>query len=95
GVPVLLSIESGLAEYLLDAVSKSIIANDMAEKCLANVLYQSSDDISDDWVARMSSSLSDRQASFARAQTLRAALKPVMTWGNAARDLLNAIENSL
>ena len=79
----------------VDAVASSIISEQMARGILADVLSPSQNTITDDWVSRITATLSNRQASFERAETLRAALQPVMTWSNAATELLTAISDQI
>lgn len=86
GVPVIVSVESGLAEYLLSAGEHGRIDPSIAELCVAQVLGDNAQVVAD-WVERISHIFADRHAAFQRARELRAALVPVLTWEAAARDL--------
>jgi hypothetical protein len=85
GVPILVSSESGLAELLLEQDIVAAIGRTVADSCVADVDGDSGS-IAGDWTKRLQKIFSDAQA-FAQSERLRAALRPILTWENAAQQL--------
>lgn len=83
GVPVVISMESGLAEYLSRAVANGDLDTATFQACVADVVGNPQT-IMEDWAAKVGSVLMDRPAAFRRAATLRAALKSKLSWRAAA-----------
>jgi glycosyltransferase involved in cell wall biosynthesis len=84
GIPVLVSDQSGLAETL------NALVPEHARKCVVHV----SADIETDataWERKIDFVLSDKPAAFARANELRLALAPHLSWQKAVRSLVEAI----
>lgn len=86
GVPVVISAESGLAEYLRSPKLNEGLDPKLVEPCVAGVV-RSPEDIEDEWVEKVGAALFDRSAAFARAAALRDALRLRLTWERAARKL--------
>ncbi|WP_176439087.1 glycosyltransferase [Puniceibacterium sediminis] len=86
GVPVIISAESGLAEYLRDPALNQGLDPDLFEASIASVTLG---DVANrnEWAAKVDSALSDHATAFARAAKLRAELKLRLTWDKAARGL--------
>lgn len=88
GVPVIVSAESGLAEYLRDPTLNQGLDLDLVEPCVAPVA-QADGANCDAWAAKVDAALFDHAAAFIRAAELRSALQTLLTWENAARKLSN------
>jgi glycosyltransferase involved in cell wall biosynthesis len=87
GIPIVITSESGLGEFLLKLPTVNVIA----QKCVADVIGES-DAIMKDWAGRIAGIFSEPNAAFEDAQKLRTALLPILTWERAARSLSNEIE---
>ncbi len=85
-VPVIISAESGLAEYLCCPALNRGLDPDLYVPSIALVAL--ADDANREaWTAKVDAGLSDHEATFARASKLRAELKLPLTWEKAARGL--------
>lgn len=91
GAPVLITEESGLADWLIHLERHNRIDAGFAEACIARVVIAEGAPI-DHWVEKLSALLCDRDRAFARAEKLRAALKAEFTWANAASAFVAAFE---
>lgn len=88
GIPALISDESGLAEYLAQAVQDGVIEATVAR----GMLLPGRDETAEShWAPRIIALLSDREAAFRQAAELRAALRPILSWNKAARQLSDEI----
>ena len=84
GIPVLVSDQSGLAEAL------NTLVPEHAMKCVVHV----SADLETDavaWERKIDFVLSDKPAAFARANDLRNALAPRLSWQKAVHSLIEAV----
>lgn len=88
GVPVIISAESGLAEYLRDPDLNEGLDLQLVEPCVAPVA-QADGTNCDAWAAKVDAALFDHEAAFTRAAKLRSALRTQLAWDNAARKLSN------
>ena len=84
GIPVLLSDQSGLAETL------NTLVPEHAKKCVVHVTADVETDASA-WERKIDFVLSDKPAAFARANELRTALAPHLSWQKAVRSLIEAV----
>ncbi len=94
GVPVLVSYESGLAEYILTAGANGDIDRAISDGCVANVVGENGS-IADEWADKINRLLSDRPKAFERARALRMALAPLLSWSRAAEGFSKAVCNVL
>jgi len=90
GIPILVSAESGLAELLLESDVANAIGQPIADLCVVDVDGES-DLIIGTWADRLRTILSE-PSSFLRANQLRSALRPILTWEKAAALLTADIE---
>jgi glycosyltransferase involved in cell wall biosynthesis len=90
GIPVLISDESGLAEYINAAVSENIITRDAAFAIILPALEETA---GTKWAPRIVSLLQNRDEAFENAAALRDKLRPILSWEKAARKLSAAIQN--
>ena len=84
GIPVLISDQSGLADALHTLVP------DHAKKCVVHVSADLETDATA-WERKIDFVLSDKSAAFVRANELRNALAPHLSWQKAVRGLVEAI----
>ncbi len=94
GVPVMLSLESGLAEYLSRAVATRQIDEALIDGCILGVVGPSPA-VTSEWAGRVGTVLLDRPAAFQRARALRDALRPMMSWPAAAASFSTAVQDML
>jgi glycosyltransferase involved in cell wall biosynthesis len=86
GVPVIISAESGLAEYLRDPALNQGLDPNLIDASIAPVTLSDMENRKE-WAKKVDSALSDHIAAFARAAKLRAELRLRLTWEKAARSL--------
>lgn len=84
GIPVLVSDQSGLAETL------NTLVPEHAKKCVVHVIADLETDATA-WERKIDFVLSDKAAAFARANELRLALAPHLSWQKSVRSLIEAI----
>jgi hypothetical protein len=85
---VLISDESGLAEYLAQAAEDGVIETQTAN----NMLLPARDEAAKThWAPRIIELLGNREEAFRQAETLRSALRPILSWDKAARELSEAM----
>jgi glycosyltransferase involved in cell wall biosynthesis len=89
GVPILVTSECGMADLLLDRDIACSIGQSAAELCVADVLGSNAVDA---WASRLRAIFSDLPSAFSEADRIRAALRSILTWENAARGFSNSIE---
>lgn len=89
-VPVVVSIESGLAEYLLRAADQGDIDSEVIGSCIADVVGDATK-VTENWAEKVSAILLDRPAAFQRARSLRLALMPKLTWQAAAETFTQSV----
>jgi glycosyltransferase involved in cell wall biosynthesis len=92
GIPIVISAESGIAEFLLSKVVPSIDA--IVQKCVVDVIGED-EKVAEAWAGRIAEIFLDQESAFTEAATLRSALQPVLTWERAARRLSTEIEGLL
>jgi len=83
GIPVLVSDQSGLAETL------NTLVPEHAKKCVVHVSANLETDATV-WERKIDFVLSDKAAAFARANELRLALAPHLSWQKAVRSVIEA-----
>jgi glycosyltransferase involved in cell wall biosynthesis len=86
GVPVVISRESGLAQYLEDPTLNENLPPDLVQPCIAPVA-QDDETNRAEWKEKVDAALIDLDTAFKRASALRDALKTRLTWDSAARKL--------
>ena len=91
GVPVVLSFKSGLAEYLLKAINDGIVEPGVRDACIARVIGDDPALIVLEWAEKVTKAILHREEAFRRAETLRTALRPILTWRRAAEDFTEAV----
>ena len=84
GIPVLVSDQSGLAETLCALVPKEV------KRCIVHVSADLETDAAA-WEREIDFVLSDKPAAFARANDLRNALAPHLSWEKSVRILIKAV----
>lgn len=89
GIPIAVTAESGLGEYLL--TTKIAAVDAIAQKCVLDVIGEA-DDIAKKWSERIAYIFNNPEAAFEEAANLKRALMPVLTWELAARGLSIEIE---
>jgi len=94
GVPVIISLESGLAEYLARAVGRREIPPELVDGCILDVVGDPGA-VRSKWAEQVGIVLRDRDAAFRRARALRDALTPVLNWRAAAEAFSAAVVNML
>lgn len=96
GRPILISQESGLAEWLMRLARAGDIEQSFVETCVADVTAEATR--TQLWVDRTSSLLNDQVAAFDRAKRIRDTLKATYTWQRAAvafvEDLLRVVDSA-
>jgi glycosyltransferase involved in cell wall biosynthesis len=88
GVPVVVSFESGLADYLLRSVAEGFLGEEVVEACLAET--HGPGEIGEIWAQKVELARSDPIAAFQRAERMRTALASRLTWPSAARAFVEA-----
>lgn len=86
GVPVVLSRESGLAQYLEDPKLNNGLSSELIAPCLADVVLEDAANHLE-WQQKIEAILKDLAGAFDRAAKIRTALKTRLTWDKAARKL--------
>jgi glycosyltransferase involved in cell wall biosynthesis len=89
GIPIAVTAESGLGEYLL--TTKIAAVDAIAQKCVLDVIGEAND-INKKWAERIAYIFNNTEAAFEEAANLKNALMPVLTWELAARGLSIEIE---
>lgn len=94
GIPMLISVESGVAELLYSPDIFSSLGANVVNACIADV---DGDEvlIRDGWVKRLSEILTKPSESFARAAIIREKLSDILTWERAARRLSEDFQREL
>ena len=92
-VPVIVTFESGLAELLQTLIEKGKLDREIEEACIAPT--QSDPSVVEVWSEKIGRVLADPEAAFARAERMRAALIPHLTWSAAATALTSALRQVL
>jgi glycosyltransferase involved in cell wall biosynthesis len=90
GVPVIISLESGLAEYLARAVQRGEVPQELVDGCILAVVGDPGT-VRSKWAEQVGAVLRDRDAAFQRARALRDALTPVLNWRAAAEAFSAAV----
>ncbi len=88
GVPVVVSFESGLADYMLRAVDEGILEESVSDACLAETHAQG--EIGAVWAEKVELVLANPTAAFERAERMRTALASRLTWPAAAHAFVEA-----
>ena len=86
GIPVIVSRESGLAEFLFAAVTDGTLTEALIADCVAQVASTSEINTTD-WRTKVEVALTDREGALRRAGQIRDALKAKYRWETAARSL--------
>ncbi len=86
GIPVIVSAESGLAEFLRAEVTSGLLDHALVETCIAPVASTPERNAAD-WQKKVEDVLSNRASAFERAERLRKALAITHRWEAAARRL--------
>lgn len=86
GIPVIVSAESGLAEFLREEVSGGALADTLIAPCVA-IVASTAERNAADWQEKVEAALIDRPTAFQRAEHIRNALKNRYRWETAARSL--------
>jgi len=94
GTPVLITEESGLADWLIRLEKIEKIDRGFADACIARVVFAEGTPI-EHWAEKLSALLEDRNRSFDRANALRNLLKEEFTWANAAARFAEAFDEIL
>ncbi|MDB5439017.1 MAG: hypothetical protein JWM33_1444, partial [Caulobacteraceae bacterium] len=94
GLPVLITMQSGLAIWLVELEAAGDIAAGFADACIASP-YAPDSSVETVWTDKAVALLSDRQAAFARAEALRKALAAGYTWARAAEAFVASVISAL
>jgi hypothetical protein len=94
GVPIIVSFDSGLAEYIQRASADGDIDPAIVGACVANVFGEDRQ-VVDEWSSKINGILSNREQAFQQAQALRIALTPLLSWSNAADAFIKAVNDIL
>lgn len=89
GIPIVITSESGLGEFLLNKELPTIDA--IAARCVADVIGPV-DEITSNWSNRVAEIFNNPKSAFDDAAKLRSVLLPVLTWERAARSFSKEIE---
>ncbi|MCG2644295.1 MULTISPECIES: glycosyltransferase [Bradyrhizobium] len=84
GIPVLISAQSGVAQFLLEPDISAQIGPNIVDRCIADVDGRDSKTIVKDWADRSYEALTNRERAFADAAHMRDVLKPLLTWERSA-----------
>jgi glycosyltransferase involved in cell wall biosynthesis len=94
GVPVVVSSESGLAEFLYIAGRDGALDLSLVELCVADVVGDSNATI-ENWGDKVRKVMVNRAAAFEQARALRSALQPILNWPRAAEEFTKAVLNAM
>ena len=86
GIPVIVSDESGLAEFLNDEEKNGLLSAALVSPCVGTVVSGTVKNI-EDWRSKADDVLRNHVDAFKRADRIRNALRTKYTWDRAAREL--------
>lgn len=95
GVPVLITSSSGIGELLTILAAESHISIDQADACVIDVSEQDLEKTIEEWSTKARAAMSNISLSFAAADELRQRLAPILSWKNAAQQLVSDIRGVL
>jgi glycosyltransferase involved in cell wall biosynthesis len=86
GIPILVSVESGVAALLYSPEIFEILGKEAVAPCVAEV-DGDEEHVCNDWAEKLREMLTDSKEAFGRAETIRTKLRDVLTWERAATQL--------
>lgn len=95
GTPVLITSSSGIGELLTILATEAHITVAQADACVVDVSEADLEKTIEEWSTKAQATVSNISSSFAAADELRQRLAPVLSWKNAARQLVSDIRGIL